>query len=260
MSPEQARGLPLDGRSDLFAVGVMLFEMLCLRPLFAGNTTEETLARLWFAPIPNPQELRPEIPADLAAVVMSLLARERDERAGTAAEVIAALQACRDCPMDGRDELVALLAQRFVGRAPVRPRGSHPVSRASNSARQRSLPVRTGTVPSEFRPRAARPWLGVAIAGVLIVAVTLGGVVLASRPGTRARPAATSATAPTPADAAEVVATPALPAAAPHPALQGSGGASPPSSEPLVRDKPRQPPGEKPRVAPPRGKILETHY
>ena len=130
MSPEQARGWPLDGRSDLFSVGVMLFEMLCLKPLFAGNTTEETLARLLFDPIPMPRDLRPELPEDLSRVVVSLLDRDRDQRTPTASAAIAALVACADHPRDGREALVTTLSQRFSGRAPVRSRD---VSHASPS-------------------------------------------------------------------------------------------------------------------------------
>lgn len=130
MSPEQARGFPLDGRSDLFSVGVMLFEMLCWKPLFAGSTTEETLARLLFDPIPTPRDLRPELPEDLSRVVGSLLQRDRNQRMPTANAAIAALVACADYPRNGREELVTMLSQRFAGRAPVRARD---VSHASPS-------------------------------------------------------------------------------------------------------------------------------
>jgi serine/threonine-protein kinase len=130
MSPEQARGAPLDGRSDLFSVGVLLFEMLCLQHLFAGNTIEETLARLFTDPIPAPRDLRPEIPDDLSRVVASLLVRERDQRTVTAKTALTALSACADHPRDGREELVTTLSQRFAGRAPVPARevsyASHP--------------------------------------------------------------------------------------------------------------------------------------
>src|ERR1041384_351821 len=124
MSPEQANGQPLDGRSDLFAVGVMLFEMLTLRPLFAGSTTQETLARLLFSPIPDLRQIRPEVPEDLAQIVAALLQRDRQLRTPNGAAAIAALQSCADYPRAGRGELVAMLSQRFMGRAPSRSRPS----------------------------------------------------------------------------------------------------------------------------------------
>jgi hypothetical protein len=122
MSPEQANGEPLDGRSDLFAVGVVLWEMLVGRSLFAGHTTQETLARVLFAPIPSPRSIRSEVPADVDAIVMKLLAREKHDRYADAGDAIAALVACEDHPRDGREQLVALLADRFADDAPQRRR------------------------------------------------------------------------------------------------------------------------------------------
>ncbi|MEJ7602682.1 MAG: protein kinase [Kofleriaceae bacterium] len=122
MSPEQANGQPLDGRSDLFAVGVMLWELLCGRPLFAGTTTQETLARLMFAPIPSPRQLRPDLPIELERITMRLLARERDQRYPNADAAIADLLAWRDYPRDGRELVAALLVQRCGDRAPQRAR------------------------------------------------------------------------------------------------------------------------------------------
>ena len=55
MSPEQANGQALDGRSDLFAVGVMLWEMLVGQRLFVGEDTRATLAAVLFGQIPRPR-------------------------------------------------------------------------------------------------------------------------------------------------------------------------------------------------------------
>ena len=115
MSPEQANGDPLDGRSDLFAVGVMLWEMLCGRPLFMGASMQETLSRLLFAPVLSPRQLRPELPADLDHVTMRLLAREPAQRYQTATAAMVDLIACRDYPRSGRELLRGLMRARFAG-------------------------------------------------------------------------------------------------------------------------------------------------
>ncbi|HUO83181.1 MAG TPA: serine/threonine-protein kinase [Gammaproteobacteria bacterium] len=87
LSPEQIRGETLDGRSDLFSLGVMLYELLAGRPPFAG----ETLSTLVFQVLsdePRPiLEIAPHVPQPLATVVSRLLAKERDERFASADEL-----------------------------------------------------------------------------------------------------------------------------------------------------------------------------
>ncbi len=80
MSPEQARGKPLDGRSDLFALGVTLWEMLTGKRLFVGESDFETLNNVLKAEVPPLSELNPEVPKELEAIVLRSLARDRDER------------------------------------------------------------------------------------------------------------------------------------------------------------------------------------
>jgi serine/threonine protein kinase len=120
MSPEQINGSPLDGRSDLFAVGVMMWQMLTGQYLFASGTTAETLARVLFAPVPSPRATAPDVPPDLEAVTMKLLAKEPSQRYATAEDAIDDLLRCQHAPRDGRRELEQLLLQRFPQKAPVR--------------------------------------------------------------------------------------------------------------------------------------------
>lgn len=120
MSPEQANGEPLDGRSDLFAVGIMLWEMLVGRRLFTGGDTRSTLAQVLFGQIPKPRGQRSDVPKDLERICMKLLERAPNARYRAAEDAIADLMKCSSAPRAGRDELVALLAQRFPNDAPVR--------------------------------------------------------------------------------------------------------------------------------------------
>ena len=112
MSPEQCSGELLDGRTDLYSVGVMLWEMLAHRALFAG-TSKEILAQVMFKDVPAPSSVRSRVPPDLEAIAMKLLARDRDARYPTAEAAIEALLRCDDAPRDGRGELASLLAERF---------------------------------------------------------------------------------------------------------------------------------------------------
>lgn len=120
MSPEQANGQALDGRSDLFAVGVMLWEMLVGRRLFVGEDTRATLASVLFGQIPRPRGLRSDVPKDLEKVVMKLLERDLPARYATAEDAVHDLLNCADAPKAGRELLIRTLAERFPGQAPVR--------------------------------------------------------------------------------------------------------------------------------------------
>ncbi|RJS18672.1 protein kinase [Corallococcus sp. H22C18031201] len=80
MSPEQVRGMPIDRRSDIFAVGVLLYEMLTGEKLFVGESDFSTLEKVRNADVPTPREFNPNISAGLEKVVMKALAREPEER------------------------------------------------------------------------------------------------------------------------------------------------------------------------------------
>ncbi|MEM1415721.1 MAG: protein kinase [Myxococcota bacterium] len=92
MSPEQVRGLPIDHRSDLFAVGTCMYEMLTAERLFVGESDFSTLERVRHADVPPLEDLRPDVPPELAAVVMKALTRETNDRYKTAGQLQEALQ------------------------------------------------------------------------------------------------------------------------------------------------------------------------
>jgi len=111
MSPEQLNGEALDGRADLFSVGVMLWEMLTGERLFWHERAE---AMVWRAltPITRPSVIRPVAP-DLEAVVIRLLERDPARRYSSAEAALAALMACSDASRRGRCELELILLERF---------------------------------------------------------------------------------------------------------------------------------------------------
>ena len=89
MSPEQARGQEVDGRADLYSLGVILYELLAgRRPFEASNPVELVMMHV---SSPPPPLTRRGLPAGLTAVVMKLLAKSRDDRYADALEVLAAL-------------------------------------------------------------------------------------------------------------------------------------------------------------------------
>ncbi|MBI5549413.1 MAG: protein kinase, partial [Deltaproteobacteria bacterium] len=80
MSPEQVRGLPVDHRSDVFAVGVILYEMLTGERLFVGESDFSTLEKVRNADVLPPRQFNSEIPPGLEKVVLKALARDVEDR------------------------------------------------------------------------------------------------------------------------------------------------------------------------------------
>ena len=80
MSPEQIRGLPLDGRSDLFAMGVCLYEMLTGERLFVGDSDFSVLEKVRKVEVLPPSHFNRKIPPELEQIVMKALAKDVDDR------------------------------------------------------------------------------------------------------------------------------------------------------------------------------------
>lgn len=110
MSPEQIRGLPLDHRSDVFALGVILWESLTLCRLYS-STDQFDIAHMVCAEEPvAPSELRQDIPPELDRIVLKCLAKNRDDRFATARDLARALRPF--CPHPKQSpELVANLCR-----------------------------------------------------------------------------------------------------------------------------------------------------
>jgi hypothetical protein len=273
MSPEQANGEALDGRSDLFAVGIMLWELLTGRALFSGGTNRETLAQVMFGPIPRPGAIRPGVPTDLDAIAMRLLERERSARYAKAALAIEDLASCADRPRNGPGELARLLAERFPEAITARAsqpqrRDDAPAANASPAAPDRvtvrDKPASEATLSdaasksigrarwrvygrepiSSERPRAR--WRWIAAGGLVLVGAAASTFALAVASRDRGRPPSPSEVAPTsssasappapapPADAATI-------AAVPDAAVE----AVPPSPPPVPKQPPPRPAGSR---------------
>jgi len=91
MSPEQVRGLPLDRRSDIFAAGVVLYELCTGERLFTGTSDFSVLEKVQQAKVTKPSQLEPQIPLKLERVILKALAREPEDRYQHAADLSADL-------------------------------------------------------------------------------------------------------------------------------------------------------------------------
>jgi serine/threonine-protein kinase len=91
LAPEQVEGQPVDGRTDVYALGVILYEMVCGRAPFTGeNDATVALARLTQKPL-RPRQVRASVPRSLEQVIMRAMARHPDDRYASAGDLRAAL-------------------------------------------------------------------------------------------------------------------------------------------------------------------------
>lgn len=124
LAPEQVQGHPIDGRVDLFALGIVLHEMLTLEHLFAGDSELATLRKILELAVPVPSQSRADVPADLDHIVLRALERDPARRYATAADMARDLdEFVLGCGIEAR-EVAAFIADlggelRALGPAPL---------------------------------------------------------------------------------------------------------------------------------------------
>src|SRR5262249_53999676 len=92
MSPEQVRNQPLDRRSDIFSLGILLFELTTQTRLFKGDSEVDTINMVMNATVPPPSERSPGYPPELEAIVRKALQQDPEQRWSTAREVQLSLE------------------------------------------------------------------------------------------------------------------------------------------------------------------------
>jgi serine/threonine protein kinase len=165
LSPEQVRNGALDGRSDVFSLGVVLWEMLAGQRLFAAENEQATLRNVLLAPVPPPSSKRREVPPALDAIVARALERDRDARFPSAAAMAEALDAALAPQLDPDDGVRRLMNELFGEGAPPVPERSTSTFSAGTFSSLDSMPAAAPAPPppAGLRRRALPIAVGLAV-------------------------------------------------------------------------------------------------
>ncbi len=162
LAPEQVEGGPVDGRTDLYALGVVLYEALTGTPPFTADTDASTaLARLHRDPVPL-RQLRPQIPPAVEQVVLRALARRPADRFPDAAAMRRALLAAGADPSKAPAAAQAAVAAD-TGERPAERRPAPPLAAPSH-----------GPHPAGSRARRRWPWVALVLLVLAGVGVGIG--------------------------------------------------------------------------------------
>jgi beta-lactam-binding protein with PASTA domain/tRNA A-37 threonylcarbamoyl transferase component Bud32 len=165
-SPEQAEGAAVDGRSDVYALGVVMYEMLVGRPPYMGDTPLEVSTQHVHGVVTPPTQVNPTVPRDLEAIVMKTLSRSPDQRYPTADELRADLLRF----VDGQPVHAAGAVGAFFGSD-----STQMVAKVESGERTQAVPILPGP-RMEVKSRRRRSFKGSIVWGIVSL-IIIGGVV-----------------------------------------------------------------------------------
>lgn len=177
ISPEQAMGQEVDHRSDLYSLGVVLYEMLMGQVLFDADSPISVALKHLNEPVPSLRLQRADIPDEVEAVVNRCLAKDREDRFQSAEELIAAIDSASGQPTPVQAETMVVIPAKAPSPS-VAPRPS--VARPSVAPPPRAAPP--------ARRKSAVPWVAISavVTGILCLGLlaVAGGFALLTGRGT----------------------------------------------------------------------------
>jgi serine/threonine-protein kinase len=254
MSPEQIRGEELDGRTDIFSLGVLLYEILCRRRPFEGETLT-TLVYQILNQEPTPLVVRrPDLGPRLEQLVRRMLHKDRDQRFASAAEVVREIAVCeRELSADQlsaaavRDESPSDATVRMADRPPAVPPPA-PAPGAAAPAPPAAAPAARAVAPVPVAAAAPAPKSRLALVAVvvaLLLALLVGGGLVARKfvaglkaKSTTSGPETVEKPAPSPTTPAVTRPAPPVQTARAEPLVQPEAASTAPATAPSTNPRP----------------------
>jgi len=182
VAPERIKNEALDGRVDIFGLGVVLWEMLAGKRLFRGKSELETLNNVLEMAVPPPSTVRPDVPASLDAVVMKALARNRNVRYPTGQAMAEDLEAVLQMTGYSSRMVADLLREAFGADLSKSQESLSSVTPEMLAALTDDSAAGTRTLPGEKEKPRSKQWSwrrGLSMVSAAAVTATLVGLLLA---------------------------------------------------------------------------------
>ncbi len=169
MSPEQAQGESIDGRSDIYALGVILFELLSGQQPYHGDTPMSVVVKHITDPVPHILDVKPDLPPEIETIIEKSMAKDRNERFQDVKSLADALNSVANGESPN-------LETPKTATAATRPFQSSPGIANAKTAKMPPIvaPVQDAGTP----PRKTGLWVGLGVAFVVLIIAVVAGVVL----------------------------------------------------------------------------------